>query len=64
MKIKISVVLTIAVLISTVSIHADQQWESLGYSKGKGAIDNRLMTKLARDTIFSCQFSALGGSLK
>lgn len=42
---------------------ADQQWDSMGYDKGKGAIDNRSMRKPGRNTIYSCEFSAMGAAL-
>ncbi len=63
MHINIRVVLSAALLTSTVYVNADQQWDTLGYNTGKGAIDKRSMSKPARNTIYSCQFSSLGGSL-
>jgi len=34
----VRIVLLIALVVSTLSVNADQQWESLGYNKGQGAI--------------------------
>lgn len=42
---------------------ADSQWDRLGYDEAKGAIDNRSMSKPGRNTIYSCEFSAMGGAL-
>jgi hypothetical protein len=50
-------------LVSTLTVSADSQRQKLGYSEGIGAVDHRSMGKAARDTIYSCQFTALGGSL-
>lgn len=52
-----------ALLVSTLSTMADQQWDKVGYTEGKGATDHRSMSKFAKNTIYSCNFSALGGSL-
>jgi YHYH protein len=53
----------IALLILSLSTVADQKWDKLGYNTGKGAVDNRSMSQPGRNTIYSCQFSALGGAL-
>ncbi len=52
-----------ALLIFTTSVNADQQWDKVGYTEAKGATDHRSMSKPGRDTIYSCQFTAMGGSL-
>lgn len=57
------IIFLIALMGSILSVKADQQWDTLGYNKGKGAIDNRSMSKPARNTIYSCQFSSMGNAL-
>jgi len=52
-----------ALLVFAISATADQQWDKVGYTTGKGATDHRSMSKAARNTIYSCQFTAMGGAL-
>jgi hypothetical protein len=59
----IRIILSIAILVSTLSVYADQQWQALGYDAGTGAIDNRSMNQPGRNMIYSCEFSAMGGAL-
>ncbi len=47
----------------TSSVTADQQWDKVGYTTGKGAMDHRSMSKPGKNTIYSCQFSAMGDAL-
>ncbi len=64
-KIIVSTRLTsvIALLTLSLSTIAGQQWKVLGYDKGTGAIDHRSMSQPGNNTIYSCEFSAMGGSL-
>ena len=64
-KIFVSARLTSVTVLLTLSLStaADQQWQALGYDKGTGAIDNRSMSEPGRNTIYSCEFSAMGGAL-
>jgi YHYH protein len=59
----IRIILSTALLVSSLSAYADQQWSKLGYDEGKGAIDNRSLSQPTRNAIFSCEFSSMGNAL-
>ncbi len=56
------IVCLILAILSPFSI-ADQQWKTLGYDKGKTVIGNRSVSAPARNTLYSCDFSAMSSSL-
>ncbi len=43
--------------------HAHGDWEEIGYTTGKAAMDNRSLSKPARNSIYSCNFSSMGNAL-
>lgn len=57
-----TILMVLFIMVFTES-NADSQWDTLGYDKGKGAIDKRSLSRPGRNTIYSCQFSAMGESL-